>query len=193
MSRRQASSQPIKIAASSPQHYPIIGGSSHDEDEDDDSDHHHDVQGDSYRDVDLDVGRYQQHQHQHQHHHGHQNQLNSTFSNLTVGSLPSSRRERRFMVSSNNHEFYTDRQRSQGGNGGVGGGGLGVAFDRYQQHPPDKIGAHTAAVHRSRLGQLRRDSSNTNNGMPMSSSMPVPSAPFLASRKDQASGERLSK
>lgn len=88
----------------------------------------------------------------------------STNQLLTVGSLPSSRRERRFLVShgkqerlhdssSNVQSHYSMRTLgSRHGHGAIGGG----AYD-------------------------------------LSRSMPVPRAPFLASRKDGDVGERLSR
>lgn len=97
----------------------------------------------------------------------------SPSNHLMVGSLPSSRRERRFQVSLGNHERlqqhtsnynhygYTmtmSNRLARHGNDGFGGGGGGI------------------------------DGGDND----LSKSMPVPRAPFLASRKDVDTGERLS-
>lgn len=78
--------------------------------------------------------------------------LTSTFNNLTVGSLPNSRRGTRLLV-------------RDGGQSGASGGIQKGAF-------------------------LRRNENYTSD---ISRSLPVPRAPFLHSRADRDSGERLSR
>ena len=193
----------------------------------------------------------------------HQNDFHASFHNLTVGSLPSIRRERRFMVSSGNTEFYTDqhnhhsrprvKQRSSGSTG------LGMSFREEEmssmkssllqsQNRSKSSGSTGMGIrHRVIASSIGSNSNSNNSGgiggigaammnhlnapslnghkngirrgdddaipaptpahgvgasvgvsrkydySQLARSMPVPSAPFLASRNDQASGERLSR
>lgn len=122
------------------------------------------------------------------------NDLGVKFNNLTVGSLPSIRRERRLIVSSGNHEFMSNGvvnntgQRSPSVHGrrrnsGVGLVGIGGGL------------ASRRASSRSRRRKQHSDSSLIHQMQLMAnpSSLPVPSAPFLASRNDQASDDRFSR
>ena len=179
MRRTQAATQPINIAPpSSAEQYSVPSTS-------DDEDLNH-IDGRRHHDRDS--------------HH-----LNSNFNTLTVGSLPSIRRERRFMVSSGNHEFYSNGQRSPHNNtayrgtrrdAGSGGGGGGVIVGSLGTGRG--FNSHFSFQQQQRQQQQRRHLSSRqtldNSGdIMMARSMPVPAAPFLASRNDQASGERLSR
>lgn len=84
--------------------------------------------------------------------------LTSTFNNLTVGSLPDSRRGKRYMVRDGGHMGTSGEQH-------LGGIQKGALF-------------------------IRRNEKYTSD---MSRSLPVPRAPFLHSRTDRDSGERLSR
>ncbi len=116
------------------------------------------------------------------------NDLDVKFNNLTVGSLPSIRRERRLIVSSGNHEFIS--------NSGVTGNRSPSIHGRRRH---SGIGTSGLAASSARTSSRRKQKSDSSIIHQMSivnsiaSSMPVPSAPFLASRNDQASDDRLSR
>lgn len=84
--------------------------------------------------------------------------LTSTFNTLTVGSLPNSRRGKRYMVTDGVHSGT-----STGGHN-LGGVQKGAFNSRTENYTSD-----------------------------ISRSLPVPRAPFLHSRADRDSGERLSR
>ena len=108
--------------------------------------------------------------------------LNSKFNDLTVGSLPSARIERRFM-SANHHHGNNDRFRKSSYSGqslGQGGAGASYSLSHRSMGMEEAVGNGRLASHQLRDNDLSR-------------SMPVPSAPFLASRRDRATGERLSR
>ena len=90
--------------------------------------------------------------------------LNSTMEGLAVGSLPSSRRERRMLVSTGGHEAMYN-----GSSGSYGHGHLG-------QRPGRNGGG-----------------GGVGGAANMAHSMPIPSAPFLSSRRDREIGARLSR
>lgn len=161
MFTRQAT-QPITIEQSLSQPVPMPMG--HEQDSDDD-----------HVDNDIDDSRDQDH-------HDHDRSgaglsasfvLNSTFDNLTVGSLPSSRRERRFMVSHGNNERFSGAGTGIGSGTGAGAGSFGHGHGH-------RNGAYSHSSHNqkssSRYGDLSRS---------------MPNAPSLASRRDRASGIRL--
>eukprot|EP01083_Nonionella_stella_P000284 838_1 len=100
---------------------------------------------------------------------------------MTVGSLPSSRREKRFLVSSGTSEFYSNRQRSQGGGGGSLLGGMNGNGNGNSNGIGNDIGIGNGG-----MNQRHRPTGIYNHHESMARSMPVPSAPFPASRKDRA-------
>jgi len=91
------------------------------------------------------------------------------FDNLTVGSLPSSRRERRFMVSHGNNERIG---RNNNGNNNI----------KDSSNEYDFSYSHASANNRP-----------LHKFDDLSQSLPVPRAPFLASRRDRATVSRLSR
>mmetsp|Transcript_153 Transcript_153/g.218 ORF Transcript_153/g.218 Transcript_153/m.218 type:complete len:585 (+) Transcript_153:105-1859(+) len=103
--------------------------------------------------------------------------LNSSMDGLTVGSLPSSRRERRMMVSTGIHEIYS---------GVVGSGHNNLAHHRHHRGSASRgHRGHTTNSH-------HRNNMHTTDPDQFSRSMPVPRAPFLSSRRDRKICERLS-
>ena len=105
-------------------------------------------------------------------------QLNSTFDNLTVGSLPSSRRGRRFLVSNGNHERHANGNGSVSSGIGIGngiGGGSGMSFG---SHTGVGVGVGTGVGNRYNA---------------LSQSMPIPNAPLFGGRRDRAAGARLAR
>ena len=108
------------------------------------------------------------------------NHLDVEFNNLTVGSLPSIRRERRLIVSSGNHEFISNGTTNAG-----------------QRSPSLYRRRHSGTSFRNAISTSNRRRQHSDSSMihqmRIANSMPVPSAPFLASKNDQASGDRLSR
>ena len=122
----------------------------------------------------------------HRNHFNDNDDLDVEFNNLTVGSLPSIRRERRLIVSSGNHEFIS--------NGATNAGQRSPSLYR-RRHSGTSFRGAINALNNSNNSNRRRQHSDSSavHRMAIASSMPVPSAPFLASRNDQASGDRLSR
>ncbi len=110
------------------------------------------------------------------------NDLHAKFNHLTVGSLPSIRRERRLLVSGGHHEFMN---------------GTSTTGNPTQPQIPSRgrrrhSGTNFGKIVASNNERIRTHSdSSLIHQMSIASSMPVPSAPFLNSRNDPASGERL--
>ncbi len=97
--------------------------------------------------------------------------LDSNFDNLTVGSLPSSRREKRLMVTRGNNERLAGR------------GGTSIRSDNLSTHRI-RTSTNTAGIN-------AYGSNRYGNMQDLSQSMP--NAPSLASRRDRDSGARLSR
>lgn len=97
--------------------------------------------------------------------------LHNSSNQLTVGSLPSSRRERRFLVSHGKQERLHDGS---------------VVPNHYSG--ARRMGSRHGHGHGHGFGH-----DGIGGGYDLSKSMPVPRAPFLASRKDGDVGERMSR
>jgi hypothetical protein len=111
--------------------------------------------------------------------------LNSNFDNLTVGSLPSSRRERRFMVTHGNNERL-------GGAGANSTGAFSAAGHDASSRGRSRTGVSFGHQINFSASTSTATSSKYRNGEhDLSRSMP--NAPSLASRRDRASGVRLSR
>lgn len=108
-------------------------------------------------------------------------QLTSAFHDMTVGSLPSIRRERRFMVSNGNHEFYLRNQRIKQNSSGSAVLAMAIGEDEMYDESGDGVGG----------SENRQDS--RHDKIFMARSLPVPSAPFLASRNSRTTRDQLSR